>query len=42
MDAANGLADPATDAQQAQPQGIGAGAFEFGSLQGCRNCSSSR
>lgn len=34
MDAANGLADPATDAQQAEPQSIGTDAFEFGSLHG--------
>ena len=35
MDAANGLTNRAADAQQAEPQGIGFGAFEFGSLHGC-------
>ncbi len=34
QDSPKGLADPAADAQQAQPQGIWAGAFEFGSLHG--------
>ena len=34
MDAANGLAGSAADAQQAEPQGIGSGAFEFRSLHG--------